>query len=54
MATARTKTARKAARRMPRDDAPIITTTKAPADLVDRQAPLTSDPYLPYPMENWS
>lgn len=53
-ATARTITARKAARRVPRDDAPITKVPEARIDPIGREAPLTNDPYLPYPMEDWS
>lgn len=53
-ATARTITARKAARRMPRDETPITKAPEARIDPIGVEAPITNDPYLPYPMEDWS
>ena len=54
-ATARTITARKAARRAPRDDSPTTKVKSSDVDLmVPRDTPISDDPYLPYPMEDWS
>lgn len=54
-ATAHTITARKAARRAPRDDSPTTKVKTSDVDLmVPRDTPISDDPYLPYPMEDWS